>query len=190
MINNFTFSNFHFPFRKIKKRWKMTNDKWQMQQGMSLLEILVAITIFAILGVVMSRAILLTLRGVRKSESTLRAKENTNYAMAVVERALRNADAVTCPNPSPTLLDYTDEKGEETSFSCVGMGTEDSYIASGSARLTNTDITISSCVINCSQDSTNSNPTVSFDVAASDKTASGIEGSTFSSSMQILLRSY
>ena len=33
----------------------------------------------------MSRAILLSLR-VRKSESTLKAKENINYAMAVVER--------------------------------------------------------------------------------------------------------
>ncbi|MDP1709993.1 MAG: type II secretion system protein [bacterium] len=157
--------------------------------GMSLIEILVAISIFAILGVVISKSILLTLRGVRKSESTLKAKENINYAMAIVERALRNADEVTCPNLSPTVLDYTDEKGEATTFSCIGLGTEDSYIASGSARLTNTDITIKSCEISCSP-SDNATPTVAIDISAGDKNATGIENSTFTSSTQILLRSY
>lgn len=161
----------------------------QQRKGVSLIEILVAISIFAILGVVMSRAILLTLRGVRKSESTLKAKENINYAMAVVERALRNADGVTCPNSVPTVLDYTDEKGEATTFSCIGLGTADSYIASGSARLTNTDITIKSCSITCAT-SVNTNPTVTLDISAGDKSAVGIENSTFTSTTQILLRSY
>lgn len=159
-------------------------------EGMSLLEIMVAITIFAMLGVVMSRAILLTLRGARKSESTLKAKENISYAMAVIERSLRNADEVTCPTTGPTQLDYTDEAGTTTFFSCVGLGTEDAYVASGSARLTSTDIVIQECSFSCSQAATNTNPVITVDISANNLGATGIENSTFSSSMQILLRSY
>ena len=86
----------------------MSNYKLQitkLQKGMSLLEILVVVAIFSILGVIVTRSVLLTLRGSKKSESQVKVRENVNYALAVIERQLRNADSiVTCPN-DPSFSD-------------------------------------------------------------------------------------
>lgn len=160
-------------------------------RGVSLLEILVVITIFAVLGVLVTRSVLLTLRGARRSEATLRIRENVNYAQSVIERQLRNANSVSpCPNPDPTILNYLDENGNPSTFSCVGLNTQDTFIASGSARLTNPSVKFIDCSISCSAPIPNVPSSVTFSIQAQDASASGIENPTLTSSTTIQLRNY
>lgn len=155
-------------------------------KGMSLIEILVVVTIFALMGVVVARAIILTIRGSKKSESIVKIRENINYSVGIIERQLRNADLVLeCPNSDPSRIDYQDQFGNLTSFSCTG-----GYIASDSARLTSDAITITSCAFVCAASTVDNPPSVTVSLTAKDTNAQGIENSSVSTINQIYLRNY
>jgi len=165
--------------------------KTKSYSGMSLLEILVVVAIFAVLGVITTRAVLLTLQGSKKSESLVRVRENLNFALGVIERQVRNADSVTeCPNSDSNLLSYTDSSGDIATFSCANVGTDDAYVASGSARLTSDTVNITSCSFVCAAGTSTNPPSVTFSIEAKDKNTTGIQGSTVSMTTQIYLRNY
>lgn len=167
---------------------KLKNNK---QTGMSLLEILVVVTIFAVLGVLVTRSVLLTLQGSRKTEALVKTRENLNFAMSVMERQIRNADSIIqCPNADPKILDYTDADGATTSFTCTNIATADGYIASGSARLTNDSINVLTCQFGCTIGSSTNPSSVTIDISATDKTATGVQNATVSVSNKIYLRNY
>jgi len=153
-----------------------------------LLPFLSIITIFAILGVVVSSSLVLTIQGTRKSEALMRVRENLNYSISVIERNLRNADSVTdCTNP--LSISYLDQYGKISTFSCVGMGGADSYIASDSARLTSDAVKITGCLFTCSQPTDlSSPPLVTVDIAAKDSLLSGSTGASVSAQSRIYLR--
>ncbi len=159
---------------------KVTN-----QQGFSLIELLVVISIFSILAVLVTQSIALTLRGSKKSESLFKVRGDVSYAMNIMERLIRGAREITCSADYLTL-DYIDEHGTDTSFSCEGG--VNGYIASESARLTS-DSTNIDCslgnVFNCSSPNY-----VEISITAESADASGIEGSKITSSTKILLRVY
>lgn len=160
-------------------------------KGMSLLEILVTVAIFSVLGVIVTRSVLLTLRGSKKSESQVKVRENINYSLAIIERQLRNANSiVVCPNPDSSRIDYKDTFGNATSFSCVSIGGADPYIASGSARLTNNEVKITSCSFVCAQGLTTNPVSVDVSIEAVDANAVGIEGAKVSATTKIFLRDY
>jgi len=115
-------------------------------KGLSLIEILIVITIFAVIGLLSTRSVFLTLRSAKKSDSMIRVRENVNYSFSVIERQLRNAESITCPNPSFNRLDYISLEGTATSFACATSG-QDKYVASGSGRLTSSDITVKRKII-------------------------------------------
>ena len=170
---------------------KYANMQIKNQDGMSLLEILVVVTIFAILGIITTRAVFLTLQGSKKSESLVKVRENIDYSVGVIERNLRNANSIVqCPNQDPNIISYVDQNGGMGSFSCVNVGNNDSYIASGSARLTSDSISVTSCNFACSLGSTTNPPTVNISIIAQDASASGIQNSTVTTSTQVSLRSY
>jgi len=160
-------------------------------KGMSLLEILVVVSIFAVLGVITTRAVLLTLQGSKKSESLVRVRENLNFALGTVERQIRNADSVTeCPNPDANLITYADARGDASTFSCVNIGSDDGYIASASARLTSDTVNVTTCSFVCAVGSSLNPPSVTITMEATDKSATGIQGSSVSTTTQIYLRNY
>lgn len=160
-------------------------------KGFTLLEILVVITIFAILGILVTQSILLTLRGSQKSETTLKVRENISYAVSVMDRQIRNADSVSpCPNSDTTTLHYVDQYGKSSTFSCVGVGTNDSYIASGSARLTNSDIAVTNCSISCNSGTSTSPSYVSITLSVQDSSITGVTNTSISSTTTIQLRNY
>ena len=160
------------------------------QKGISLLEILVVIAVFSILGILTSRAVLMTIRGTKKSDSLIKVRGNLDYSMAVIERQLRNASSVSpCPNTNPLILDYLDGEGTATSFSCQNVGTE-GYIASGSARLTSNEIKVTACSFTCNQLSPGLPPAISINLVGEDVSSSGIEGAKVTINSQILLRTY
>lgn len=163
-----------------------------MRKGMSLLEILVVVAIFAILGIITTRSVLLTLRGSRKSESTLKVRENVSYALSVIERQLRNADSVDIETCTGARVDYKDNFGNPASFSCVNMGGEDPYIASGAAqlRLTSNEVVVTTCSFTCEAGTSANPPFVDVSIAAKDAQAIGIEGASVTSSTKVYLRTY
>ena len=162
--------------------------KKNTESGLSLIETLVTVTVFAILGVIISSSLILTIAGSKKSEATIRVRENVNYALSVIERNLRNADSITdCTDPH--LLTYVDQYGRTSTFSCQGMGGDDPYIASGSSRLTSATTIVLGCSFTCSEpaDWTQS-PMVTINVAAKDSLFSGSQTASISAKTNIYLR--
>lgn len=162
--------------------------------GFSLIEILVVVSIFAILAAIATQTTVFSLRGARKSDSTIKVRENLNFALSIIERQLRNARAVSpCPGSSTPLftLNYTDQYDIPTSFSCNNIvPTGNGYIASGAGRLTNSDIAITQCYFVCSQSSTNLPPSVDVVLTGYNKLTGGAEGSLVTVDTKIMLRIY
>lgn len=161
------------------------------ERGMSLLEVLVVVTIFAVLGLLVTESIILTLQGSKKSESIIRARENLDYSLSTIERQIRNANSVApCPNPDSKIINYLDQNGSSSSFSCVNPGQPGSYVASGSARLTSDVVTVADCSFVCSL-GTDVNPSlIKIDLTLKDALASGVQSAKVSASTQIYLRNY
>jgi prepilin-type N-terminal cleavage/methylation domain-containing protein len=181
----FTITNLQFTSKK-NGNWKMLNEKSHEVSGMSLIEILVVVTIFAILGIVVTRAVILTISGSKKSESLVRVRENLNYAMGVVERQLRNADAITtCPNTDASRIDYQDIYGNSTSFTCANGA-----VASGSAQLTSSEVVITACSFICQPGLSNNPVSVNVSFTAKDANTTGIQRSSVDLTSQIYLRNY
>lgn len=157
-------------------------------KAFSLIEILIVITIFAVIGLLSTRSIFLTIRGAKKSDSLVRVRENVNYSLSVIERQLRNSESVTCPNASTNTLNYISLEGTATTFSCVTSGT-DKYIASGSGRLTSADILVTSCSFVCTT-TINSPPSVKVTIEAEDTESTNVEKGSVSIQTEIVVRNY
>jgi prepilin-type N-terminal cleavage/methylation domain-containing protein len=166
--------------------------KIKNEKGLSLLEILIVITIFSVLGVLITQSVILTLTGSRKSEATVRVRENLNYSLNIIERQLRNASSVVpCPNDTDTSrIDYYDQSGKASSFSCENTGTTGSFIASGSAKLTGTAVNIVECSFVCTTNTMSNPDLVEVNLTLSDGSAAGVHGANVSASTQIYLRNY
>lgn len=162
------------------------------KNGMSLIEILVVIGIFAILGVLTTRAVVLTLSGGKKTETLIKIRENINYSFGVIERQLRNANSITdCSNSNPLVISYLDQEGSLTTFSCANIGpTTIGRIASGAAQLTSSTVDINSCSFTCQLGTNGSPSSVKINVTAQDSTAQGISNSVVTSSTSVSLRNY
>lgn len=171
---------------EINKDWPVSpvNNK-----GFSLIEMLVVLAVFSILTVVMTQVLFVTVRGAKKSDATVRVRQNVENSLSAIERQLHNAvDVPVCPNPDPSTLTLEDINGQNTTFSCVNIG-NNGYIASNSSRLTSPDTTVTACNINCTGGS-GSPKSVTFNVTAVDANAQGSENASISTSNRVFLRSY
>ncbi len=139
--------------------------------------------IFAVLGILISRVILVSLRGSGKSDSLVKIRENLNYSLSVIEREIRNAETITCS--SPTQVDYTNSRGVATYFSC-----QDQRVASGSAWLTSNEVSITTCSFTCTAASGHVPPSLTVSLEAKDATVTGIEASQATATTKIFLRTY
>lgn len=167
----------------------MIYKKIKSSKGLSLVEILIVISVFAVLTIIASNAIFLTLKGAKKSDSQIRVRENLNYAISVVERQIRNSQSVVCPTTSDQL-EYVSLEGLNSSFSCQSEG-DGFYIASGSARLTSMDVTVLNCQLTCVQSTPNNPPRVIINLTGRDaNVSSNVEGATVSIETQISVRNY
>lgn len=162
------------------------------KKGMSLVEILITISVFAVLGILTTRAVITTLRGARKSDSQIQVKENINYAFSVMERQLRSAEEISpcfsVPTPG-TSISYVSLEGEPSTFSCE-LTANTGYVASGSARLTSSEVKVTSCSISCVQEISNYPPIVSISVTATDVNSSGPEAGVVTMETEIVGRNY
>jgi len=158
-----------------------------MKKGFTMIEVLVVVLVFSVIAILATQSVLLSLRGSRRSESTIGVRENINYAIAIIERQLHNAESVNCP--SATTISYTDELSQPADFTCdpaPGTGT----LASSSAQLTSNEVRITACSFSCSVGSPGVPDSVTISITAQDADSTGFEGSQFTTNTRIQLRTY
>lgn len=116
--------------------------KLKKQRGYSVFEILVVVTLFVLIVAVANQTFFASIKGQNKSEATTNAKQNANYIISVMERALHSATAVS--SCTSTLINYSDSAGAQKTFSCSG-GT----VLTSGVSLTTSGVTVSSCNFSC-----------------------------------------
>lgn len=160
------------------------------KKGFSIIEMLIVISIFAVIGILVTSAMSQTLRGSKKSDSLIRVRESVNYSLSVIERQIRNSESITpCTGAPSTSLNYRTIEGIQTSFTCTSLGPS-GYIASGSARLTSTDISVTACSFTCSDLNANNPSIVTLNITAEDATNTSIEKGSVTSQIEIITRNY
>lgn len=158
------------------------------KNGYSLIEILVVLTVFALLATMATQTILLTVRSSRKSEASIKARENLDNAVSVIERQLRNAKSV---SGTSSRIDYIDNLGASTNFECRNVSpSTNGYIASGSAtlNLTGNNIDLSTCSFTITPASVGVPASVSINLVGSEINSTGVESGNASVNTRIFLR--
>lgn len=157
------------------------------KKAYSLIEILVVLGVFAVLATLSTQAVLQTIKSSRKSEASIRVRENLSYSVSVMERALRSATSVSCPSTS--RIDYRDPLGGVSYFSYNTSGS-DMFIASGSAtiRLTNNQVIVTAATFTCNPPSPVAPTSVTIGLTGTDATTTGVESVSSSVSTQIFFR--
>ncbi|HLC83618.1 MAG TPA: prepilin-type N-terminal cleavage/methylation domain-containing protein [Bacteroidia bacterium] len=161
-----------------------------IKKGFSLIEILIAISLFAIVAIISTQSLTSTLRSSRKSEAISRSREDVDHAMSTMERLLRNALEIDQSLCTGTNLTYTDEYGNQTTLTCNGGA--NGYIASGSARLTSQSVYVDCTlgVFNCPVSAVGVPEGVEISMTVRDANQTGAEGSMVTQQSKILLRNY
>ena len=164
--------------------------------GFSLFEIMVVIVIFALLGVLVTQSLALSIRGSKKSETMSKTRSSLSYAMGIIERQLRNANSVTdcgVDLEANTEVNYVDEFGVVADFGCVGG----EGVASTSASVTTPlitaggGITLTGCSFECTPLNEEGVPdTVTVKLEGGDPNYKGAEASQVTIESKIMLRNY
>lgn len=162
------------------------------QKAYTLIEMLIAVSIFAVLGIVVTQTIAATLRSTGKSEATLFVKENLDLAASTIERAVRLGTNVSCGGSvgdGNSWVAFTDQSGTATSFGCdptndaVGVGQAPSV-----TRITNTSVVVDTCSFTCSPASPATPTSITFSLGAHDAKRTGAEGAIVTLSKTVVLR--
>ncbi len=156
------------------------------QRAFTLIELLVAFSVFVVLALFTTQSFFSILQGRSKTEVSRIVRQEADYVVSVMERNLRAALAIT--SCSSTNISYMDFDGNSAAFSCQNVGGSDSYMASGSARLTTSSVAITSCSFTCSPPTNPSQVTLSFTVKQSQPAAGPRETAEISVSSQVQLR--
>lgn len=176
-----------------------------MQKGYSVIEILVVIGVFAVLGVLATQSINLSLKSSKKSDSIVLVKQELDNASGNIERLLQTASSITiagnfCTSNNATpSVSFRDSKGYRGDIACLDTTAgfyvqgNDTRIASSSGetinynqRLTSNKIVLTSCQFNCFTQGAQTY--IDFLVKANVKGVSGAEGAIVETSRKILIR--
>jgi len=172
-----------------------------MKNGYSVIEILVVIGVFAVLGIIATQSVNLSLTSSKKSDSVTTVKQELDYAAGNIERNLQVASEIYCPiNVATPSVGFRNAKGYRGDYACLDMPGYDFYdddndkrIASSSGespffnqRLTSGNINISDCSFTCT--SVGTQKYVDFSVTATIKGLSSSEGALVTTSKKILVK--
>jgi len=178
----------------------MTFFKKNKRSGFSLIEIIISLSIFVVISAITVSILQAGFRGSKKSDVTSIVRQNGDYAIAVMERVLRNAKSYdSCQN---NQIQFTDQYGSPNRiFSCEtdrSICPSGGCLASGSASLkspiTSADVVVFSCQITCVNVTpsplTPTTPTVNISFSVKQANVSGLVEQTgsYSVSTQVVLR--
>lgn len=139
------------------------------KKGFTLIEILVVISVLAIIMVIGSSSFFNLLKGSTKTRTANLVKQNGDYALAVMERMIRNAQDIDAANCTLGMDEITivNPDGKSTVFSCI-----DNPISSNSAKLISDQVIVDDCLFDC-QDGGYFDPdvvTIDFTLSTGDPT--------------------
>lgn len=160
--------------------------KLNLNKGFSLIEMLVALTVLSIIAIIVTQAVVSSIKGAKRSDSDSHLKENLSYAISIMERHLKNARTATCADNNLTV-NYTDANQTATNFSYNAAG---GFVASGSASipLTGSNINVTSLTFVCTPQSGNTPPSVTINISAQDRNSTGVDRPQITTSSQVNLR--
>lgn len=177
--------------------YKLRANEEGGEKGFSVIELLVVVFVFSILGVIATQILAISLKTSNKSDSISTVKSDVDYALSTMERLLRNSSDITCPTvyPNPDTsnqLSYVGD-GVSATFVCDASGGY-IYLGPSSLRLTSPNITITNCatLFTCTEGSTDGKvpDSVSVNITAQRANVSGAEGSQYTTQTLIFLRNY
>ena len=170
----------------------------KFNKGYSLIEILVVLSVFAVLGILVTQTIALSIRGSKKSEASSKVRSSLNEASLIVERRLRNADSIERLEPpgvnEDNKITYINEDKNLAYFAC-NSGKNLVYKLDGNdeENLINMDVvTLDVCTITYIPGDLDKGvpESVELNLSGYDKNVSGAESSRIDIQTKILLRNY
>lgn len=132
----------------------------RQRSGFTLIEMMVVVTVLAIIAGIGSSMLFSILRGSTKTQTMLMVKQQGEFATLVMERMIRNARSIEHTSSGPTSytsnsLKIINPDGFSTTFSCANIDNSPDgkfEIASTSAslvsavdRLTSADVAVENC---------------------------------------------
>lgn len=115
-------------------------------KGFSLIELIVSLGLFAVLSLIITLMTFSSLGVAQKANVVAQARSQGSYALSLISNQLRYAsDLSDWSNCNSDNMTYVDRFFQTTSFSKQIDLANGDYLASGSARLTNSGFIISSC---------------------------------------------
>jgi prepilin-type N-terminal cleavage/methylation domain-containing protein len=116
-----------------------------MRNGFSLIEIMVAISLFAILSVSITMISAGILRGAARGKIQIKVRNEAQYAMSLISQGTRFSSQVTpCGVTSSTLLVRPNLSPTQIQYQCSG-----DTIFQGTNPVISTDVKVSNCWFSC-----------------------------------------
>jgi len=159
-------------------------------KGFSLIETLIVVAIFAVLAIVSTQAIIVTLTNSRKAESSVQTRESLQYIVSVLERSLRNANNVI--SASSDRIIYTDENNASSVFQCVDAtaNSNTGRLLLNSSQVSSQDITITNCNFSMVAGTSDMSDRVMVSISGKAKNLTGTEQTPITISTIVYLRVY
>lgn len=134
--------------KQIRHRPPLTGHRSPVT-GFSLVEVLIIVSLLAIVLLIGSDLFFTTLKGASKAEIVKEIKQNGNFALGIMERMIRNSRALDCSG-TPGQLSLTNPDQGETTFRLDSSNRIASESALGPFLLTSPETPAASFSIICS----------------------------------------
>ena len=170
-------------------------------QGFTLVEMLIVLAIFGVLGVMASSSLFSIFQGASKTEILKEVKQNGDYALSLMEQKIRNAGSVTyiagtypcgTTSISGSSIEILNQDDTPTIFSCTNNVLQQQLGLAAASNLTNSTVEVVDCnsVFSCVKSDTSNIPvvTIQFSLTQSNASANLSESSTQVFKTQVSLR--
>lgn len=120
------------------------------QQGFTLIEILMTITVLGVLFATSVALFFQVFRSSGKSSSVVDVEQNAQLSMSIMDRLIKNAQSVDsgCPG-SGNAITITNRDGQQTTFSVIVDADGVSRLASNSAEISTPEVEITNLTFDC-----------------------------------------
>jgi len=144
--------------------------QFSINSGFTLIEVLAAIAVMIIVGGIIGSIFISSLRGATKATTLTTVRQNGDFAIAQMEKTLRNAQSLTTPASCTTTqtvqsITVANFDGTSTTFACAnGNITSNGNALMDIAAVTTatTAVTNPACSFTCTQASATDYPTINI----------------------------